>query len=240
MRFADPYLKAEIEIYNKTVKERQLEAHYQYLCNRAAAAITESELQKLANEFFRLGDYKDARQRHEECLEKFKSRSQQNRIAKQLKKQSKRLLIIVTAICIAATLIITASCRRASYRVELFSVRVTEKVNDSYDNSKIHCSFQFEIRNNSRHDVAYLQGTMNIKDASGNLLSNGQAWFRGAITAKDTSYFDLSWSMSRNNDAVAVWNSDFSELVITYKITEIHFENGKVKEYRGPELVVNG
>ena len=158
---------------------------------------------------------------------------------KEAKVKRKKLLIAISVICCVLALVTAIIVNKASYKANLFSIQVTDKGNDHYNSNEAYFLFKFEIENDSKHDATYLEGTMTIKDSNGNVLSSGDVWFSGDIKSKSTSYFDLSWRMNRNDNAVQMWNTDFSKLVITYRITEIHFEGGTIKEYTGEDVIVN-
>lgn len=239
IRFADVYLKAEIESYSETVNSKYvikvLETQYQTLCRQASVAITEDDFQKLANGFYKLRDYKDSKNLFEIYLKKFEILNRQ----KKAKARRKKFLKTMIFVCIVFALIATIALKKASYRADLFSIQITDKINDRFDDNHVYCLFEFEINNNSSHNATYLEGTMTIKDTDDNVLSSGTVWFSGEIDAKSTSYFDLSWEMKRTVDATQIWNTDYAELVIMYKITEIHFDDWTIKEYIGKEVVVN-
>lgn len=191
IRFADVYLKSEIEKYSDTVKQRYLE-----------------KSEKLNKE-------------------------------EQEKKRKKRIALLTTILIIIATYIIAGSIKNASYRVELFSVKITEKVNSDYEDHNVQFVFKFNINNESPHNANYLEGYITISDAEGTVLANGSTWFRGVIDSKNTNYFELSLDLDRSAATTRIWNTDFSDLVIKYRITEIHFDDGTIKEYQTKDVIVN-
>ena len=129
--------------------------------------------------------------------------------------------------------------KKASYRAELFSVEVTDKVNVDYDDYTADFVFKFNIINDSRHNANYLEGYITISDAEGTVLASGLTWFRGVISAKNSNYHELSFELNRSTATTLLWNTDFSDLVIKYRITEIRFDDGTVKEYTGKDVIVN-
>ena len=76
-----------------------------------------------------------------------------------------------------------------------------------------------------------MKGYISISDAEGTVLASGGAWFRGMIVSNNVNYYELSLDLERDAAGVRIWNSDFSDLIISYRITEIHFDNGMIKEY---------
>lgn len=239
IRFADVYLKSEIENYSESVKARYqaetLENQYRVLCKQIETASTESDYQNLANGFHNLGDYKDSKKLAAEYLKKFKSANKQS----QAKAKRKKLLVKVIIFGIILAIIGVPILNKASYRGGLFSVEVTDKVNVDYDDYTASFVFKFNIINKSFHNANYLEGYITITDAEGTVLASGGTWFSGVISAKNSNYHELSFDLDRGASTTRLWNTDFSDLVIKYRITEIHFDDGTVKEYRGKDIIVN-
>ena len=239
IRFADVYLKSEIENYSKEVNEKchsqTLENQYQALCNKFTSASTEADYQYLANEFCSLGDYKDSKRFATECLKKFKSENRKSQAKSNRKKFVKKLIIFGIILAIVGVPIL----KELSYYSGLFSVEVTDKVNIDYDDNNVNIDFKFNIINESFHNANYLEGYITISDKEGTLLASGSTWFQGAIVSNSKNYFDLSLKLKRSASTVEIWNSNFSDLVITYRITSIQFDDGTIKEYSGKDIVVS-
>ena len=145
IRFADIYLKSEIENYSELVKVRYqaevLENQYQALCGLMETASTESDYQSLADGFHQLGDYKDSKKIAEEYLQKFKSANKQS----QAKDKRAKLLVKVIIVGIILAIIGTPILKKASYHDGLFSVEITDKVNVDYDDYTADFVFKFNI-----------------------------------------------------------------------------------------------
>ncbi len=239
IRFADAYLKSEIENYSETVKAKHqariLENQYQALCSQLETASTETDYQNLANGFHSLGEYKDSKKLAAEYLEKFKSANRQSQAKAKRKKFFIKLIIFGLVLAIIGVPIL----KKASYRGGLFSVEVTDKVNVDYDDYTASLVFKFNIINDSFHNANYLEGYITISDADGTVLASGGTWFSGVISAKNSNYHELSLELDRGAATTRIWNTDFSDLVIKYRITEIHFDDGTVKEYTGKDVIVN-
>lgn len=239
IRFADVYLKAEIENYSDSVKRKYkaqtVENQYQALYSHMATASTEMDYQKLANGFHSLGDYKDSQKLAAEYLKKFKSANRQSQAKAKRKKFFVKLIIFGIVLAIIGAPVF----KKASYRGGLFSVEVTDKVNVNYNDYNIYFVLKFNIINKSIHNANYLKGYITISDAEGTVLASGGTWFSGAIASRNSNYHELSLELDRTAAIEKIWNTDFSDLVITYRITEIHFDDGTVKEYRGKDVIVN-
>ena len=239
IRFADVYLKTEIENYSEAVKTRYqaetLENQYQALCSQSGTASTEQDYQKLANGFYSLGDYKDSKKFAAEYLKKFKSANRQSQAKEKRKKLLRKVIIVVIVLALIGIPIL----KKASYRAGLFSVEVTDKVNVDYDDDTVSFVFKFNIINESFHNANYLEGYITISDAEGTILASGGTWFSGVIASQNKNYHELQLDLGRDGAGVRIWNADFTELIITYRVTEIHFDDGTVKEYSGKDIVVN-
>ena len=239
IRFADVYLKAEIENYSEAVnakyKAQTLENQYQALCKQMSIASTETDYQNLANGFHSLGDYKDSKTLSAEYLKKFKSASRQAQAKSKRKKFFTKLIIFGIILAIIGIPIL----KKASYRGSLFSVEVTDKVNVDYDDYTASFVFKFNIINDSKHNANYLEGYITVSDTEGTVLASGGTWFSGAISAKNSNYHELSFDLDRSASTTQLWNTDFSDLVIKYRITKILFDDGTEKEYTGEDVIVN-
>lgn len=126
----------------------------------------------------------------------------------------------------------------AEYELNKFSVKVTDKTNVEYDSDNVWCKFDFVLVNNSRHNLNALHGYFIIKDADGNVLSKGAVDFTGKIKGKVENQWELTWKMGRTDGSVEVWNSDFEDLEILFRITKADFENGKTRSYDSEDIVV--
>ena len=154
----------------------------------------------------------------------------------------KKLLLVISFGIVFAVIgvpILRPIFNMVSYRGSLFSVEVTDKVNVDYDDYTASFVFKFNIINESTHNANYLEGYITISDAEDTVLASGGIWFSGTISAKNTNYHELSLELDRSTATARIWNTDFSDLVIKYRITEIHFDDGTVKEYTGKDVIVN-
>ena len=107
MRFADVYLKSEMEQYNQIIKRnaqvRAFEKRYQSLCIKLQSAYKDRHYQDLANGFKRLGGYKDSERLAEECLEKYKIAHEHAQ-----KKAAVRTVIICVSAALATMIVMFA------------------------------------------------------------------------------------------------------------------------------------
>ena len=145
IRFSDIYLKTEIENYSSIVKNncqaKTLESQYQALCRKIKTASIGKHYLEAANGFHKLGDYKDSKNLETECLEKFKNATKKEH----KKKIIKRFFLGIVILGIVFTIVGLPLLKKASYRLELFSVEVTDKVNVDYDDYTASFVFKFNI-----------------------------------------------------------------------------------------------
>lgn len=245
MRFADPYLQAEIRNYAEQVNQRLAlkakEEKYLALCARMKSASGASQYEAIAKGFSSLQGYKDSEEKHKECLDEYKRlQARSNRIKVTVAVLS--VAAVLAVVLIAAALIIGivwgVNSKKAEYDNSHFAIEITDKSNVDYDNSNVECCFEFNITNRSKHTAKFLKGYMTVKDEKGNVLTDGEVTFRGKINSESESNWTLTWSMSRNDNAARVWNSDFEELEILFRITEIDFEDGTSRKYETPDITV--
>lgn len=113
------------------------------------------------------------------------------------------------------------SYQRAAQKIE---ITITNKINKQAYSDSVSFDFSFLIKNGSDLSLDSLAGVMNISDADGKLLSTGEATFRGEIRPGDESMFTLSWNEDNENGA-DIWYADFAQLAISFRITEVCFED---------------
>ena len=199
------------------------------------ASATENNGQYYPNEFQSCNVYKGSKKLVAWCLKKLK-----NVIASpQSKETRKKFLIKLIIFGIIFAIIVTPIYKKAAYRRGLFSAEIIDKVNVDYDDYTANIVLKFNIINDSRHNANRLEGYITISDAEGTVLAYGGTWFSGAISAKNSTYHELSFDLNRSAATTRLWNADLSELIIKYRITEIHFDDGTVKEYIGKDVIVN-
>ena len=236
MRFADTYLKMEIENYSEEVNARYTnsvrEGTYFSLCEQMKKATAPAEFATLAKKFHNLGDHRDSAEKSEEC----QRRSEE--ISKKQKKTKLAVLIsCVSAVTLSVAIIISViaiaiGSNVAKYSASNFEITVTGKQNLEYNSSYVWYNIDFDIKNDGKLEANYLEGYLTMKDKSGTTLTSGSVNFRGSFMPKQVSKWDVEWKKTRDADAERIWELDYDEITFYFRITEIRYENRKVKEYK--------
>lgn len=208
---------------------------------------------KAAKAFKALGDYKNSVEKYQFCMSKIQEEKDrqaekdreykrqeeiraQKRREEEKKDKIKTILKFAIPIVVIAIIIIAivsgVKSKEAQYNVNDFSVSVTNKINDSYDDNSCNYKFAIKIVNNGNKNVKSIKGYMTVRDVSNSTLLQSDVSLTGALSANSS----LSWTVSTylvrtNSNAVTLWNSDYQELNIYFRITEISFEDGKYKQF---------
>ena len=72
---------------------------------------------------------------------------------------------------------------------------------------------------------------MDINNSNGKTLATTTINLSGELEAGKKGTWNVQVNVDKGDNAVEIWNSDFSELEITFRIREITFENGTDKRY---------
>lgn len=157
------------------------------------------------------------------------------------KKETKKA-IISTVATILVIVIICASffiIRNAGYSANNFTIDVISKTNEKYNDTLAtgHYQagyfyiFEFEVTNDGPKAMKRLSGIMDINNANGKTLATSTIYLSGELGSKETGTWDVQVKVDKGNNAVEIWNTDFSELEITFRISDITFEDGTQKRY---------
>lgn len=157
------------------------------------------------------------------------------------KKETKKA-IISTVATILVIVIICASffiIRNAGYSANNFKIDVISKTNEKYNDTLAtgHYQagyfyiFEFEVTNDGPKAIKRLSGIMDINNANGKTLATSTIYLSGELGSKETGTWDVQVKVDKGNNAVEIWNTDFSELEITFRISDITFEDGTQKRY---------
>ena len=244
LRFGSAALVTEIKSYADSVRARyeadRREERYRSLVAAMAEAVGADRFASLADGFRALGAYKDSPERLLECLER----------EKRVRAAEKRRTVLAVAIpivavtlavlLVAAAAVIFVVVRSAQYSAKNVEFRFLDKVNESYDDDYVRVVFDIDIVNGGKKNIRYVEGYLTVKDRDGNVLTSGTADFSGEMHAESTSGWDLTWRMNRRADSETVWNTEYEDLEIFFRITEIRFEDGTHRTYDGADLPVKG
>ena len=127
-------------------------------------------------------------------------------------------------------------CQEAAEDCE---IAITNKVNSYEYSSSLKVELTITIENKYSMAINYIEGELEIMDSEGNVLSSGTAYFGTTATTTERGYsfpadsketYTLKWEMNKTAGAVQIWNSDYSTLSFSYKITGIRLENNGIFE----------
>lgn len=131
-----------------------------------------------------------------------------------------------------------------SYKVEQIqsvtkkiNIEITEKINSGSSQSRAKFILRFVIENGSNKDINYIGGVLKVMKADGTELCSLDTYFGTTadttrlgttLSAKKKKTFDLKWDMDITDAAIELWNTEFSDLSISYEIIQIRLGNGDV------------
>lgn len=157
------------------------------------------------------------------------------------KKQKRKARIISISTIVSIVLILTTVLLviNNGYSSKHFTIEVVSKTNDSYNDTLTpgywqagyFYTFEFVVTNDSPNAIKELSGTMDINNSNGKTLATTTINLTGELAAGEKGTWNVQVNVDRGDNAVEIWNSDFSELEITFRIREITFENGTEKRY---------
>lgn len=166
--------------------------------------------------------------------------AEQAAIEKKKKQKRKTLISTISTILVIAIIITTVLVViNNGYSADNFKIEVVSKTNDKYNDTLAtgywqagyFYTFGFEITNDSPHAIKKLSGTMDINNSNGKTLATTTINLSGELEAGKKGTWNVQVNVDKGDNAVEIWNSDFSELEITFRIREITFENGTDKRY---------
>ena len=157
------------------------------------------------------------------------------------KKQKKKYLISTVALILSIVVILSTVLIviNNGYSADHFTIEVVSKKNASFNDNLAtgywqagyFYTFGFEVTNDSPNTIKKLSGTMDINNSNGKTLATTTINLTGELEAGKKGTWNVQVNVDKGDNAVEIWNSDFSELEITFRIREIIFENGTEKRY---------
>ena len=143
-------------------------------------------------------------------------------------------ILVILAIAITAFIII----KNIGYSADNLVISVNSKDNYSYDETTASYKFGFVIENKGPNQINGFSGEMVIKNHDGKVLGEINVDFSGYIEPKTSADCNADIKVPVGENAIEIWNSDISELEITFRITSISFGDGKFKEYKNGDAKV--
>ncbi len=155
----------------------------------------------------------------------------ENKRQEQRKKKITKIGIIAI-VCLVILGIVGAIIHNVNgYSAENVSIEVLSKSNLEYSRSTYYYMFEFELSNDSPHDIELVRGTFEIVNKEGRTLSSSSLEMHCDLKADSSEMQNIRLSISEGKDAVELWESDLEDLTIKFRIKTIRFEDGTYKNY---------
>lgn len=241
-RFADEYILIEINNYldcnKQKIQEENLEEMYKTACSIFKQASTIKEFSNASCYFSNLKGYKDSDSLLEQC-----TLSIQNLQTKEKQQKLKKKIIIFSIIgAILLAILIGVVANKNKYDVERIEIAITnvEKKYDPYASPYIngcyYIYFDYEIKNKTGADIDYIEIVTYYTDSSGKSIGTVTTSFGGyysstmSLKAKTSQTHETYISENqpeKNQFFTTLYNSDFSDFTVTYKVVSVEFSDGK-------------
>lgn len=171
-----------------------------------------------------------------QLIEQERIQEEKEKKAKEKRRITKSYIILGVILLIAASFILY---RFSGYSPNKVDIAVVSKTNDTFNENLADGHYQagyfyvfgFEVENNSQHDIKLIGGTMEIFNANGESLAVSNMELQGKLKGDSTEHWNMRLQVNKGDAARELWNSDLSELKITFRIKKIHFEDGTYKNY---------
>lgn len=171
-----------------------------------------------------------------QLIEQEKIQEEKEKKAKEKRRIIKSYIILGVILLIAASFIINWLSGYSHNKVD---ISVVSKNNDTFNENLADGHYQagyfytfgFEIENNSQHDIKMIGGTMEIFNSNGESLAVSNMELQGKLKSNSTEHWDMRLQVDKSDAARELWDSDLSELKITFRIKKIRFEDGTYKNY---------
>lgn len=160
-----------------------------------------------------------------------------------LTKKAQTVLLVISCIVFiygAVTSYQAEVIRSLEKAAEKFEFAITEKTNDRITSSSFYYNFGFIIKNNSDKNASRIEGTLKIMDKDEKLLSSGTAYFSSDFKPGAEKMFNLNWEMDMTSSGEQIWESDLDDLIISYDIETMYFEDGQMVEVDLDAFIING
>ena len=229
---------------------------------RAFDTITANKNNRLAAEAAerkRIADAEAAERRKAEAAEKarlaeIKRKEDEERYRRWEREDRIKKIVIISLIAIGAIGIILGAIfgiraivkgaeakEYARYSEDNIVISIEDKVeatkNSSYSDGYI-TAFKVKIKNNSILDVTEIKGEMKIYNASDKLLITTICTFTGDMTAGEESIFTLNIDNRQSDEVVEFYYADCEDLKVTFKLTEVIYEDNETREYSGDPVTI--
>lgn len=144
----------------------------------------------------------------------------------------KKLLTALTGIILIISIALICGCDEDIRDVggyqkacDALQISINEKTNTGDEWGDVIVTFRYVFKNPSPYTITDVIGNMTIEDCNGKALSSGEASFSGSFDTNVEKVFTLDWRMDDDGTAARIWNSELDALKISFKITEVYFED---------------
>ncbi|MBO5746871.1 MAG: hypothetical protein J6S13_07245 [Clostridia bacterium] len=200
--------------------------------------------------FSSMPDYKDSATKQRQCEQRLKlarSDEQKAELHRQRREAAKQRTHKFISLLVVATIIlgvITLVVRQArKYDPDLITVKITDTSTEydpdasPYINGCWYINFDFKITNGTLSDIDYMTVVTYFKDDDGKLIMQMSSEFGGygsssmdlksGDSIKQETYLS-EHQPEKNESFVELYEADFDELDVSYKITYVKFDDGEV------------
>lgn len=148
-------------------------------------------------------------------------------------------IVVAVFIAIAAVVVIFVSIRNNGYAADNFVVSVLSKTNDSYNENLAdgyrgagyYYTFVFRVNNVDGNETSQINGIVAIRNGDGKELAQFNAQFSGQLQRAESKEWNIQLNVRTGNNAREIWNSTLDELTITFKLTQIYFSDGTLRNF---------
>ena len=163
-------------------------------------------------------------------------REEKEKKAKQRQRVIKSYVVLGVILLIAASFIINWLSGYSHNKVDISIISKTndtfnENLADGHYQAGYFYVFEFEVENDSQHDIKLIGGTMEIFNKDGESLAVSNVELQGKLKGDSTERWNMRLQVNKGDAARELWNSDLTELVIKFRIKKIHFADGTYKNY---------
>lgn len=123
--------------------------------------------------------------------------------------------------------------------LENIDIDITNKANKNESYSSLEFEITLVFKNNNDTAVNYIEGIFEIKDRDGNKLANCAVYFGTTLNTTELGYkfpansekvYTFTLEDDKTDNAIEIWNSEYSELDFSFEITKIRIENDSVMD----------
>ena len=231
-------------------RKKGLELVYEEVYQNALVLMQMEDPECIRNSiqaFAFLENYKDAPAKHDECVRKLSEiqarveakqarehRLERRKARKQKYKQVWKRVAIISVICFVLAAIAFRFWLYSASHIEItFTPQSEEYITSEYN--KYIFNYDVVIKNTGLLDVESIQGDIIFENANGEaLVDTGFSFYNSsgaAVRAHKSSRY--TWHLSAPFGTITdeLRQTDFEDLKVIVKITQITYKNGKTKTY---------